>query len=140
MTITQKTATALLAVLSLSLPGCSLVGLTIGSQFKKMDTRAPAPQNAQYGDTVEVVFDDSMGTHVTTGTYGGTLRGELFVESDEGTVRVPLAQARTLRVKRGTYWLEGMIPGLVVDVVVLTAVSISAAKSAFNKPIDLHLQ
>jgi hypothetical protein len=140
VTITQKTAAFLgtLLSLALALPGCTLIGLGIGSSFKKMDARPVVPQSVRCGDTVEIVSQDSMGTHVVAGTYEGCAGGELIVESETGIARIPVAQAQVLRIQTGTYWLEGMVPGVVVDTIVMTAAGISYANSSLQKPIVLH--
>jgi hypothetical protein len=117
---------AFLATFWLSQSGCSFIGAAVGNSFTKVETVPVSPYSARRGDTIEVSFEDSMGPYTVAGAYQGTVNNELVIASPPGMIRVPLAQVRLLRIETGTYWVEGMLPGLAIDALAAGAIFITA--------------
>jgi hypothetical protein len=122
----MKIAKAALVIASISgMPACTAIGVTIGGNISKMDTiPPPTMRGAQAGEEIEVAFTDATGPHVLAGDYAGSEGDTLLIASDAGTTRVPFDRIWQIRIKKGSYWVEGMIAGLVVDAALVTAVAV----------------
>jgi hypothetical protein len=100
-------------------PSCTLVGAGIGST---MPDYSPASVGEARDGIVNVgeriaVVRSSDGVEVV-GKYRGLDAAGLEVDTDDRLVTIDPADVKSISVARGTYWKEGAVIGLAVDVAV----------------------
>jgi hypothetical protein len=124
----KTTLSALMAASIACLSGCTVAGVVVGGQIPKTEAVAPpVVRGAEAREEIEVAFVDTTGTHVLTGEYGGSERDALLIESDGSTTRVPFDRISQLRVKRGSYWAEGMVTGFALDAAFVAVILVEAS-------------
>jgi hypothetical protein len=121
-----------LAIASLPLSGCTLVGAGVGAGIDAMipgpyETHGPAERvYLEHGKSVDLGLRN--GEHVRgryVGTAGPTARDPetyLIVEVDDAVASVPASELRTLGVEvMGKGWIYGGVIGLAIDVTLVVA-------------------
>ncbi|HSQ63759.1 MAG TPA: hypothetical protein VLM85_11120 [Polyangiaceae bacterium] len=108
----RRLSALLLTILALSfLPGCSLLGLAIGSQIPHYQ----AVQHATRGDALYVQMDDGDVVHGAAVVVDASA---VTLLTDERERVLATKHIKTMARRRGTEWLSTFLIGLAVDVTV----------------------
>ncbi len=110
----RRLSVLLLAALALSfLPGCSLLGLAVGSQIPHYQL----VEHATRGDALHVQMDDG---DMVRGAAVVVEASSITLLTAEGERVLPTKRIKAMARRRGTEWLSTFLIGLAVDVTVGT--------------------
>jgi hypothetical protein len=113
-------------VLAACSSGCTAIGLGLGSAVPRYE-----PQTGYPDPGVHVKLANEHGNELASGTLEARKNGVILVAGDDGaqtTVRdVDVARIES---RRGTYWKTGLIIGIVLDSLALTAATTAAVAAS----------